>query len=228
MFWIRLSWTLCRSKRISRSRTCSKNCWQPKIRWVCSTLMTRGPMSGIWKICGKRKGDGRLQTYRHKPPDPQLTSVTQVPDHLPSNRVSIARIRQQGLAGSHADRARLYRRARTTMATLRKYPAAAAGRHSVQELQQIPSSGHGARTPSGHRVVILDEEMLAQTEAKAVEALCTEGIFAVAGSDPGRRPIRARHTQASFKRKEPHRNHRQRTDRSAQAGVAPALPKRDR
>ena len=30
---------------------------------------------------------------------------------------------------------------------------------------------------SGHRVVILDEEMLAQTEAKAVEALCTEGIF---------------------------------------------------
>jgi surface carbohydrate biosynthesis protein len=30
---------------------------------------------------------------------------------------------------------------------------------------------------SGHRVVILDEELLAQTEVKAVEALCTEGIF---------------------------------------------------
>ena len=30
---------------------------------------------------------------------------------------------------------------------------------------------------SGHRVVILDEEMLAQTEVKAVEALCIEGIF---------------------------------------------------
>ena len=30
---------------------------------------------------------------------------------------------------------------------------------------------------SGHRVVILDEEMLAQTEVKSVEALCTEGIF---------------------------------------------------
>ena len=29
----------------------------------------------------------------------------------------------------------------------------------------------------GHRVVILDEEMLAQTEAKAVEAMCTDGIF---------------------------------------------------
>lgn len=30
---------------------------------------------------------------------------------------------------------------------------------------------------SGYRVVILDEEMLAQTEVKAIEALCTEGIF---------------------------------------------------
>ena len=30
---------------------------------------------------------------------------------------------------------------------------------------------------SGYRVVILDEEMLAQTEVKAIEAMCTEGIF---------------------------------------------------
>jgi surface carbohydrate biosynthesis protein len=30
---------------------------------------------------------------------------------------------------------------------------------------------------SGYRVVILDEELLAQTEVKAVEALCTDGIF---------------------------------------------------
>jgi len=29
----------------------------------------------------------------------------------------------------------------------------------------------------GHRIVILDEELLAQTEVKAVEAMCTEGVF---------------------------------------------------
>ena len=29
----------------------------------------------------------------------------------------------------------------------------------------------------GHRILVLDEELLAQTERKAVEALCTEGIF---------------------------------------------------
>ena len=34
-----------------------------------------------------------------------------------------------------------------------------------------------AARQSGHRVVILDEELLAQTEVKSVEALCTEGIF---------------------------------------------------
>ena len=32
---------------------------------------------------------------------------------------------------------------------------------------------------AGHRVVILEEELLAQTETKAVEALCTDGIFAL-------------------------------------------------
>jgi surface carbohydrate biosynthesis protein len=35
----------------------------------------------------------------------------------------------------------------------------------------------GQARRGGHRVVILDEEMLAQTEVKAVEGLCTEGIF---------------------------------------------------
>jgi surface carbohydrate biosynthesis protein len=46
-----------------------------------------------------------------------------------------------------------------------------------KSFNKIHQSAMAVARQSGHRVVILDEEMLAQTEVKSVEALCTEGIF---------------------------------------------------
>src|SRR5262249_18086674 len=133
MFWIRPSWILSRNKKISRSRICSKNYWRPKNPLACSILMTLGRTLAIWKICGKRKGDGRLQT-EHRTARAAADKREAIPGHLPTNRVSIARIRQQGTARGRTDRTRLYGSAWTAMADLRKHPAPAARRHLVQKL----------------------------------------------------------------------------------------------
>ncbi len=138
--------------------------------------MTLGQMSDIWKTCGKRKGDGRLQ-INITPPNPQLTNVTQSPIiYLPiefqsrefdSKVLLAATLTERGYAVVLGQQWLLYE-------NISRLPPGVILFKSFNKIHQA-AMAHARQ--SGHRVVILDEEMLAQTEVKAVKALCIEGIF---------------------------------------------------
>src|SRR5262245_21810230 len=110
-------------------------------------------------------------------PEPRLTNVTQFPIiYLPiefqsrefdSKVLLAATLTERGYAVVLGQQWLLYE-------NVPRLPPGVILFKSFNKFHQV-AMAHARQ--SGHRVVILDEEMLAQTEVKAVETLCTEGIF---------------------------------------------------
>ena len=133
-------------------------------------------MSGISKICVERKGDGRLPST-HEAGRAAPGKHYAFSGHLSSNRVSIAEFDSKVLLG-----ATLAQRGYTSVLgqqwllyeSITRLPP---GVMLFKSFNKYHQSAMAQARRSGYRVVILDEELLAQTEVKAIEALCTEGIF---------------------------------------------------
>src|SRR5262245_2992798 len=110
-------------------------------------------------------------------PEPRLTNVTQFPIiYLPiefqsrefdSKVLLAATLTERGYAVVLGQQWLLYE-------NVPRLPPGVILFKSFNKFHQV-AMAHARQ--SGHRVVILDEEMLAQTEVKAVETLCNEGIF---------------------------------------------------